>query len=304
MAQLQNPGVLHHVILPTFGQLPVVLDGEDWRALGVSVANMLFWCGGRVFACRGEGAELHFALETAGASVGCMCRRIAVRYALYLVKRRATRGRIFRPYLALPLPSAYRQDLVLWLHRHTGNACCTTDAAYLTPGSTSWVDTNAVLGELGRGEYAIAEYLRLRRRGVGALTAAEFGTGPGRRRASRVSGPIGSETPRKDRGGSEMIIRIARQVGEHESVSYEEMRGSSCKRDVSRARYLASVIAVRSGASIAEVGRILHRDPATLMEGAETLNLREPGVFDRVGWAIGSQIPEDNGQEAVRLAQS
>src|SRR5882724_9726872 len=98
-----NPGTLFHVILRAHGKGLLVSDDEDWQALSAIVTRMLFWCGGRVYSFRCEGKEVHAGLEIARTTVGTMCRRISVPYALHLRRRWGRAGPIFKPYVAIPI---------------------------------------------------------------------------------------------------------------------------------------------------------------------------------------------------------
>ena len=54
---------LLHVILHGCRSGPLVRDEVDWRKMTESIDSILFWCGGRVFACRCEADRVEFAIE-------------------------------------------------------------------------------------------------------------------------------------------------------------------------------------------------------------------------------------------------
>src|SRR5882724_11333058 len=76
---------------------------DDWRALGLIAARMLFWCGGAIYACRCEGSEIRFALQVAHASLGAVAHHISGGYAIHLRRTRGLGGGIFKHYTAIPL---------------------------------------------------------------------------------------------------------------------------------------------------------------------------------------------------------
>src|SRR5580698_1473175 len=74
----------------------LVQTDEDWRALGLIAARMLFWCGGAIYACRCAGGEMRFALQLLHAPSGNLAHQIAGAYATHLRKTRGISGPIFR----------------------------------------------------------------------------------------------------------------------------------------------------------------------------------------------------------------
>jgi len=302
-------GSLFHVIFRGVHPDTLVENDEDWKALGRIVERMLWWCGGLIHACRCEGNEMHFALQAARAPVGAMCRRIATGFALHVRGRRALPGRIFAPYVAIPVDGAlYLDDLVVWLHRPcerrrsggSGTASCHTgDAAYLDPRALTWINTKAVLDVFGRGEAAVQIYRKRRIQGVdpdivillNRPAPSARGVFAGRAlesRGERMPRPLPNE---------DWIRKLAHRVADHLGVSYETLCSRSLRREVTRARVLVAVLAVRSGASVAAAARVLGGlDRSTLIAEAEPYRLREPQLFEHAEVVIAPLLDAASGR--------
>jgi hypothetical protein len=136
---------LVQLVLRTHHTAEVMQSDQDWQALGLIAARMLFWCGGAVYACRCEGNEMRFALKVAHAPLGAMAHHISGAYAIHLRRSRGLRGSIFKHYTAIPLRDEfYLDDLVLWLHRSEPHKrIWTADDAYLSPNSLKSQPFNA-----------------------------------------------------------------------------------------------------------------------------------------------------------------
>jgi hypothetical protein len=296
-------GALFHLILPGRRPNELVQDDEDWRSLEAIAKRTLWWCGGSIHAFRCDGSKMHFALEVSHSTVGAMSQRISGAYAQHLSRRRAWTGGIFAPYLAIPVDAAvYLADLVIWLHRPwkrdeqvlaPSGRYWTGDDAYLSPGSLTWINTARVLGEFGRGTAGIQAYRARKTQGVDPEIVALLN----RRRSERSK-------PRSKALGNlvavqptiEMIREIARFVAEHRKVSYEDMYSNSRHRDVSKAKSITAVLAVRNGASLATVASLFRRKSSTLIEEAEHYRATEPQLFVEAERAIAGRVESDGGR--------
>ena len=152
-----HSGKLVQLILRGERSQALVQTDDDWQALGVIVARMLFWCGGFIHGCRCEANEMRFAVQVAHAPIGAMAQHIAGAYAIRLRRHRGWRGRVFKHYSAIPLhDEIFLDDLVMWLHRpaeprprgKNSTPIQTADAAYLSPRSLTWITTARVLQAL------------------------------------------------------------------------------------------------------------------------------------------------------------
>src|SRR5258708_35915395 len=109
---------LVQLVLRTHHTAEAVQSDQDWQALGLIAARMLFWCGGAIYACRCEGNEMRFALQVLHAPLGTIAHQIAGAYATRLRRERGVSGAIFRHYAVIPLrDEVFLDDLVFWLHR-------------------------------------------------------------------------------------------------------------------------------------------------------------------------------------------
>jgi hypothetical protein len=290
-------GALFHLILPGRRRHELVQDDEDWTSLGTIAKRTLWWCDGAIHACRCDGSRMHFALEVSHSTVGAMSQRISGGYAQYLTRRRAWTGGAFAPYVAIPVDAAlYLTDLVVWLHRPwkrddrtlaPRGRYWTGDDAYLAPGSLTWITTARALGEFGRGAAGIQAYRTRKAQGVDPEIVSLLN----RRRherskpGSKALGNVPAARPTV-----EMIREIARLVAEHRSVSYEDMYSHSRQRDVSKAKSITAVLAVRNGASLATVARLFRRRSSTLIEEAEHYRETEPQMFVEAERAIAGRV--------------
>jgi chromosomal replication initiation ATPase DnaA len=84
------------------------------------------------------------------------------------------------------------------------------------------------------------------------------------------------------------IESIAQFVAGFSRVSYEDMCSISRKRDVSKAKTVAAVLATRNGASVAAVGRLFGRSRSTLIERAERYRKTQPQLFVQAEQALGT----------------
>ena len=290
-------GALFHLILPGRRPNGLVQDDEDWTSLGTVASRMLWWCGGLIHACRCDGNRIHFALEVSHVPVGAMSQRISGAYAQHLCGRRGWKGGVFAPYVAIPVDAAlYLADLVVWLHRPwkrddqtlaRRSRYWTGDDAYLTPGSLTWITTARVLGEFGRGAAGIQAYRTRKALGVDPEIVALLNRRRPERRTSRtkVLGDLRAAQPT-----DEMIREIAKLVAEHRNVSCEEMYSNSRHRDVSKAKSITAVLAVRNGASLATVARQFRRRSSTLIEEAEHYRETDPQIFVEAERAIAGRV--------------
>jgi hypothetical protein len=270
---------------------------QDWRALGLIAARMLFWCGGAIYGCRCEGTEMRFALQVAHAPLGAMAHHISGAYAIHLCRTRGLSGGIFKHYAAIPVDEVFLDDLVLWLHRSVAPDIAspassasapvprariwTADHAYLVPKSMPWINTDRVLISLSVGAPGPATYQRRKSEGVSPQDIELF-----TRRSQRASKTdrASGESSRASAGHATLAHRpsietIARLVADYCEVSYDEMLTDTRRRAVSKARVIATVLAARNGATAAAAARLFGRSRSTLIEQVEHYRAAQPEVF-------------------------
>jgi hypothetical protein len=263
---------------------------DDWRALGDIVTRMLFWCGGCVHGCRCEADEMRFAVQVAHAPIGAMAQHVSVAYAMRLRRLRGWRGSLFKHYAATPLPDeSLLDDLVLWLHRPAGPHVWTGETAYLAPHSLTWITTDGV----GRTSAAPdVAYRRRNAQGVEPDILEILGRRGGRRKRPDPLNDS-SQVQRPD------VETIARFVADHCRVSFDEMRSTSRKRAVSKAKVIAAVLCTRNGATAAAAARLFHRSRSTLTERAEHYRKTHPQIFAEAESALAAYL-ETNARETDR----
>lgn len=280
--------MLLHVVLCGCRPERLVRDEVDWRKMTEGIDSMLFWCGGRVFACRCEADRVEFAIEAAEVPIGHMLRYVSVPYALHFNRSRGSKGQVFRRLRTFRVRAAFRTEFVLWMHRPLTGPGWTADSAYQGDGVLSWVDTRAVLEQLGRGPGAVREYRLLRARGVERELERAFsspnGSSPGIREVfcqARVLRKLQQQALLRS-----VIWFVARYLG----VSADRMPDRSRARRVCRARALVGLVAVRCGVSLKAVAELLARDESTLLGTVLSLRARDPRGLLSAAEAILAQV--------------
>lgn len=283
----RSAGLLH-VILRSCRPEPLVRDESDWRKMIESIDSMLFWCGGRVFACRCEADRIDLAIEAAEVPLGRMFRYVTVPYALHFNRTRGSTGRVFKRLRTFRVRDAFRTEFVLWLHRPLSGAGWTADAAYQGSAVLPWVDTRAVLEQLGRGPGALREYRLLRARGVEddlvRAFASPSGAAPGIR---EVFCPARALRKRQQQA---LLRSVVWFVARHAGFAPEQMPERSRSRRICRARALVTLVAVRCGVSLTAIGDLLARDESSLQGTVLTLRARDPRGLLGAADAILAQV--------------
>jgi hypothetical protein len=281
-----SPQIFQLILRGRRPQALIQID-EDWHALGDIVTRMLFWCGGCIHGCRCEADEMRFAVQVAHAPIGAMAQHVSVAYAMRLRRLRGWRGSLFKHYVATPLPDeSLLEDLVLWLHRSAGSHVWTGEAAYLAPHSSTWITTDRVR------RTSAAPGVDDRRRNTQGV-APDILDLLSRRRGHRKRPDPPNDSSQVQRPGVETIARI---VANHCGVSFEEMRSTSRKRAVSKAKVIATVLSTRNGATAAAAARLFHRSRSTLTERAEHYRKTQPQIFVEAERALSAYL-ETNGRE-------
>ena len=288
---------LLHVILRSCRPEPLVRDEVDWRKMIESIDSMLFWCGGRVFACRCEADRVELAIEAAQIPLGRMFRYVTVPYALHFNRTRGSTGRVFKRLRTFRVRDAFRTEFVLWLHRPLSGAGWTADAAYQGTAVLPWVDTRAVLEQLGRGPGALREYRLLRARGVEDELMRAFtspsGATPGIREVFCQARAL---RKRQQQALLRSVVWfVARQAG----FAPERIPERSRSRRICRARALVTLVAVRCGVSLTAVGELLARDESTLQGTVLTLRARDPRGLLSAAEAILAEVRAPREKEAA-----
>jgi transposase-like protein len=305
----RQPEQVVHLLLRGRRPDALVRNDEDWQAVSTIARRMLFWCGGSIHGCRCEGGEMRFALQVDLAPVGAMAGHISGTYASHLRRSRGWTGPIFHHYSAIPVDAElFLDDLVVWLHRppqftgtvQTGMSLCwTANSAYLSPNSSSWITTDRVLTALSPGGAGRSAYLRRLTQPITPDVVAIL-TGRAARRMQHsptaADSRNSSADPTVPRPPS--IESIAQFVARFSRVSYQDMRSTSRRRELSRAKIVAAVLATRNGASVAAVARLFGRSRSTLIERAEGYRQTQPQLFDQAEQALGTYFESGVGSES------
>ena len=300
----RRPAEVVHLILRGRQLEPLVRNDEDWQAVSAIARRTLFWCGGSIHGCRCEGREMRFALQVDRASVGSMAGHISGAYAGYLRRNRGWTGPVFHHYSAIPVDAElFLDDLVIWLHRppqRTGAAqgrtslCWTANSAYLCPNSSNWISTGRVLTALSPGGAGRSVYLRRLTQPVAPhVVAIVNGRAARRSRHSPTADDARNSVSTVPRRLN--IESIAQFVAGFSRVSYEDMRSTSRRRELSKAKIVATVLSTRNGASVAAVARLFERSRSTLIEQAECYWRTQPQLFVQAEQALGAYFESGGG---------
>jgi hypothetical protein len=294
-----HSGKLIQLILRGHRSQALVRTTDDWQSVGVAASRMLFWCGGFIHGCRCETNEMRFAVQTAHASIGAIAQHIAGSYGKYLRQRRGWRGAVFKHYRVLPLDDdLYLDDLVMWLHRPAdprprGKLAVPTwsgEPAYNSPRSLPWITTDRVLQELSIGAPGPAAYRRRKSQPIAPEIITLLTRRQPQRKQCRANAPNAHDPAREPNGRRPSVEAIIRAVAEYSQVAVEDMRSSSRKRTVSKARAIATVLGTRNGATVAAAARLFNRGRSTLIEQAEYYRETQPQIFDDAESALASLL--------------
>jgi transposase-like protein len=295
----------------------LVQDEEDWHALSAAARRMLFWCGGSIYGCRCEGNEIRLAIQRVYASEGAIAHHISGAYAIHLRRRRGWSGSVFKHYIAIPIDGdLFLDDLVIWLHRpHESHkeagtstaSCWTGDSAYLSPKSLTWIATERALAALSPGGAGRSAYIRRKTQPIDPETLAIL-TGRAPRGSRQASNDVAARrTPMRSGAPVRSIGEIARFVAQYSRISYEDMISASRKRDVSKAKVIATVLCARNGASVAAVARLFGRCRSTLIERADRYRETQPQLFSHAEEALERHLerePSEHEDQSARLPQT
>ena len=284
---------LVHLVLRSRAETLIQSD-SDWHVLGLIAERMLFWRGGEIYACRGDGKELRFAIQVARAPIGPMAHHIEGTFAKHLQQTRGIEGAIFRHYTAVPIEEVYLEELVFFLHStRTGptQRIWTADDAYLTPGSMPWVSTQRVLTSLSTGSPVPTTYRRKKAESI-LPDALRLFTGRRPRKTTRDLSKGALAKWQAERRAAHVdppnIESIARVAAEFCKVPFEIMLTNSRRRPVSKARVIATVLATRQGATAAAAARFFHRSRSALNEQVEYYRENQPQIFAEAEAALES----------------
>jgi Bacterial dnaA protein helix-turn-helix len=262
----------------------------DWRAIGEAAERMLFWSGGSIFGCRCEGAEIRFVVELGYAPIGAMAHHITAAYAARMRQRRQWKGRVFKRFLIAPLvDKIYLDDLIIWLHRPSKNLLWTADAAYLTPPALPWIDTTPMLEALRASGASSALYRRRKADPISPQIIAAMSRRPSKSKHVTAEEQARAQQVQAQRPSLDTIVRF---VARYCRVSIADMHSSSRKREISKAKLIATVLSTRNGGSVADAAHLFGRSRSTLIERADHYRRVQPEIFTDAQAALDAYLHE------------
>jgi hypothetical protein len=286
----QAPRQIVQLILRGQRLQTLVSTEDDWQAIGQAAERMLFWCGGSILGCRCEGAEIRFAIQLAHAPIGAMAHHISAAYAVRMRQRRKWQGSVFKPYLAVPLADYfYLDDLVIWLHRTGDYPLWTADSAYLTPPALPWIDTTPVLQALSESGAALTIYRRRKAEAISPEMITALTRRPAKPKHAMAQEQHQAQQLHAQRPDLDAIVPF---VARHCRMSTADMLSNSRKREVSKAKLIATVLSTRNGGSVAAAARLFGRSRSTLIERAEHYRRAQPEIFTDAAAALNAYLEE------------
>jgi len=283
--RLHVPGGYYHVTLRGNHRQDIFFSDADRRLLEQYVAMAREQSGVRLHAYCWMTNHVHLLIQVAERPLGAFMQRIGTRYARAVQARLSTTGHLFenRYHALLVDVDRYFLGLLRYIHLNPVRAGLVVDAAdypwsshraYLGRARCDWLETEFGLRMFGADlRRAREQYHRFVSQGVGTRGDRDW-----------LAPPI--EEPRV-LGDAEFVRRIARgsaqadatapglediaaEVSNELGVTLAELRSSSRRRRLSRARGLVAVRALASGAAtLSEVARFLNRSASALTRAAE-----------------------------------
>jgi hypothetical protein len=269
---------------------PLVSTEEDWHAIGEAAERMLFWSGGSIFGCRCDGAEIRIVMLLGYAPIGAMAHHITAAYAARMRQRRQWKGRAFKRFLLAPhVDEIYLDDLIFWLHRPSKNLLWTADAAYLTPPALPWIDTTPVFEALRASGPSSALYRRRKADPISPQIIAAMSRRPRKPKHVKAEEQARAQRVQAQRPNLDAIVRF---VARHCRVTIADMHSSSRRREVTKAKLIATVLSARNGGSVADAARMFGRSRSTLIERADHYRRAQPQIFTDAQAALDAYLDE------------
>jgi hypothetical protein len=224
------------------------------------------------------------------APIGAMAHHITAAYAAGMRQRKQWKGRVFKRFLLAPhVDEIYLDDLIFWLHRPSKTPLWTADAAYLTPPALPWIDTTPVLEALRASGASSAPYLRRKAEPISPQIIAAMSRRPGKPKQATAQKQVHAQQVQAQRPNLDTIVRF---VARHCRVSIADMHSSSRKREVSKAKLIATVLSTRNGGSVADAARLFGRSRSTLIERADHYRRAQPEMFTDAQAALDAYLEE------------
>lgn len=237
---------------------------------------------------------LHMIVEVSEAPLGQFVQRFASRYARAAFRSRSLSGHLFaqHPHALLFDADAYLLPIVchvhwlpVWEHlcSSADDYAMSSHRAYLGLERKRWLTTARALSALaGRSSEIGRAYRKYMDACADGRTRALFSSGMGADRrvlgGARFLASLPGERRRVGHAKSlaEVIVDTARRL----NLPSEDLSSPSRRHDLTLARAVVSWHCTqREGIALAEVARVLRRDPSTLLAAVKRYRKERPELF-------------------------
>jgi REP element-mobilizing transposase RayT len=298
--RIHVPGGLYHVILRGNAGQSIFFAEADIPHLEALLAEGIRRFGHRVHAYCWMPNHIHLLIQVSRIGLPAIVQNLAFRYTRWVNQRQRRRGHLFQGRYQAILVDADRYLLALIRYIHLnpvraglvstpGDYPHSSHRAYLGDHSIPWLHTAWVLGQVAA---TISEARRRYRR----LIAAGLSEGhrPELYRGTRDTRILGDDhfiesVERQARQAVSRRIPIEQFVKRVSAVlrlDPDALRSPSRERGLARARALMAYLVIEHGAgTLTALGTLLHRDVATLSNGARRIRdrlIEDPALLAQV----------------------
>jgi putative transposase len=283
------PGGVYHVILRGNGGQRIFFSEADHRQLEALITEGIRRFGYRVHGYCWMPNHVHLLVQVGRIGLSTIIQNLAFRYTRWLNGRQRRRGHLFQGrYQAILVDAdSYLLELIRYVHLNPVRAGLVADPgayphsghrAYLGHAHVPWLHCEWVLGQFADTEGAARRrYRRFIQAGVSEGHRADLYRGS---TDSRILGDdhFAEAMARQSRIPVRRAIPIERIVAAGATVvgiDQDRLCSPSRDRGSARARALLAYTVVTYGqATLTALSRILHRDVATLSNGAAMVRNR------------------------------
>jgi len=282
----------------------VVLHAVDGRALFTRLEHRLRFesiltralegCRAKLHAYAWLEPSAHLLLQVQDVRIALVMQRICHPYSRYINGNEGAHGAVFRsPYRQSDVTSAKQMlRLVGEIHAlhsvHAGGGW-SSESAYLGKPRISALSMDLVIGEANRQRSAARdtrdEQFVSRLQGP-LISVAAIEPAAGDAGSSAEAPGVSKDQIIWDAHGlgvattEDAILKVATAVSIALDVTVDELRSTSRRRRLSRARVLTAWHVTRNGiATLAQMSAWVHRDPSTMSLGIEQYRLNNPELF-------------------------
>jgi putative transposase len=287
--RIHVPGGVYHVILRGNGGQPIFFGEGDHGQMEDLIADGVRRLGYRVHGYCRMPNHVHLIVQVGRIGLSAIVQNLAFRYTRWVNRHQRRRGHLFQGrYQAILVDAdSYLLELVRYVHLNPVRAGLVADPAayphsghraYLGQTDVPWLHREWVLGQFADTEGAARRlYRRFIERGLAEGHRADLYQGAA---DSRILGDdhFAESIERSCQRPLRRRIPIGKIVAvgaEAMGIELDRLCSPSRDRALARARALLAYVVVTHGCStLTALSRIVHRDVATLSNGAAMVRER------------------------------